>query len=186
MARIPYVDAATAPERTREVLERLPVPLNIFKMMAHAETNFRPLLMLGTSILTEQQLSARLRELAILRVARLSKAEYEWVQHVPIGKMTGLSDAQIAALERDDPADASFDPIDRLVLRATDEIVRDCGPSDATFAELAQHFSHREIVELVLAVGFYMTIARLMISVGIDVDEAAGARILSSLRKATS
>jgi alkylhydroperoxidase family enzyme len=103
------------------------------------------------------------------------------VQHVPIAAMTGVSDAQIAALERDDPADPCFDPIDRLVLRATDEIVRACGPSDATFTELAQHFSHREIVELVLAVGFYMTMARLMITVGIDVDEAAGARLLSAL-----
>jgi alkylhydroperoxidase family enzyme len=74
MARIPYVEPETAPAKSREVLERLPVKLNIFKIMAHAETNFRPLIMLGTSILTEQQLSAKLRELAILRVARLSKA----------------------------------------------------------------------------------------------------------------
>jgi alkylhydroperoxidase family enzyme len=183
MARLPYVEPETAPERTRELLERLPVKLNIFKMMAHAETNFRPLIMLGTSILSEQQLPAKLRELAILRVARLSRAEYEWVQHVPIAKMTGASDDQVAALERDDAAAACFDPVDRLVLRATDEIVRDCGPSDATFAELQQHFSHREIVELVLAVGFYMTMARLMVTTRIDVDEAKGAQVLASIRR---
>ena len=183
MARIPYVDPASAPEAVKETLERLPVRLNIFKMMAHAETNFRPLVRLGTSILTEQQLSPTLRELAILRVARLSHAEYEWVQHVPIAKMTGVSDEQVAALERDDAAASCFDPVQRLVLRATDEIVRDCGPSDATFAELAGRFSHREIVELVLAVGFYMTVARLMVTTRIDLDEAAGARILQSIAK---
>src|SRR5262247_851208 len=151
MARIPYVDPASAPPKVKEVFDRLPLPLNIFKMMAHAETNFRPLIALGTSILTEQQLSGRLRELAILRVARLSRAEYEWVQHVPIAKMTGVSDEQVAALERDDAAAACFDPVDRLVLRATDEIVRDGGPSDATFADVQAHFSNREFVELVLA-----------------------------------
>jgi alkylhydroperoxidase family enzyme len=183
MARIPYVDFETAPPKSRELLERLPAKLNIFKMMAHAETNFRPLVMLGTSILSEQQLPAKLRELAILRVARLSHAEYEWVQHVPIAKMTGVSDEQVAALERDDTAAGCFDPVDRVVLRATDEIVRDGGPSDATFAELTRHLSHREFVELVLAVGFYMVMARLMISTRIDVDAPAGHRILSSLQQ---
>jgi alkylhydroperoxidase family enzyme len=181
MARIPYVDAERAPAKVQEVFERLPVQLNIFRMMAHAETSFRPLVMLGTSILTQQQLPANLRELAILRVARLSRAEYEWVQHVPIAKMTGVSDEQVAALERDDTTASVFDPVDRLVLRATDEIVRDCGPADATFAELEAHFSHREIVELVLAVGFYMVMARLMVSTRIDVDEPAGHRIVSAI-----
>jgi alkylhydroperoxidase family enzyme len=183
MARIPYVEVETASGKAKEVLERLPVKLNIFKMMAHAETNFRPLIMLGTSILTEQQLSARLRELAILRVARLSRAEYEWVQHVPIAKMTGVSDEQVAALARDDAAAACFDPVDRVVLRATDEIVRDGGPSDATFADLQARFSNREIVELVLAVGFYMVMARLMISTRIDVDEPAGDRVLGAITR---
>jgi alkylhydroperoxidase family enzyme len=183
MARLPYVEIETAPQAVKETLERLPAKLNIFKIMAHAETNFRPLIMLGTSILTQQQLPAKLRELAILRVARLSRAEYEWVQHVPIAKMTGASDEQVAALARDDATAACFDPVDRLVLRATDEIVRDGGPSDATFAELTSHFSHREIVELVLAVGFYMVMARLMISTRIDVDEAQGHRILSSMQR---
>lgn len=183
MARIPYVEVETAAPKAREVLERLPLKLNIFKMMAHAETNFRPLIRLGTSILSEQQLSARLRELAILRVARLSRAEYEWVQHVPIATMTGVSDEQVAALERDDPGAACFDPVDRVVLQATDEIVRDCGPSDATFAALAAHFSHREIVELVLAVGFYMVMARLMISTRIDVEEAQGHKVVASITK---
>ena len=183
MARIPYVEIDTAPPAAKDVLEKLPIKLNIFKMMAHAETNFRPLMRLGQSILTEQQLPAKLRELAILRVARLSKAEYEWVQHVPIAKMTGASDEQVAALERDDAGAPCFDPVDRVVLRATDEIVRDGGPSDATFAELQSRFSNREIVELVLAVGFYMVMARLMISTRIDVDEPAGARVLASIKR---
>ena len=183
MARLPYLEIETAAPKARELLERLPVKLNIFKIMAHAETNFRPLIMLGTSILTEQQLSARLRELAILRVARLSRAEYEWVQHVPIAQMTGVSDEQIAALERDDTTAACFDPVDRVVLQATDEIVRDGGPLDATFAALSAHFSHREIVELVVAVGFYMVMARLMISTRIDVEEAQGHKVIASLQR---
>jgi alkylhydroperoxidase family enzyme len=183
MARIPYVEPEIASPKARETFEKLPAKLNIFKMMAHAETNFRPLIALGTSILSQQQLSSKLRELAILRVARLSKAEYEWVQHVPIAKMTGVSDEQVAALARDDAGAACFDPVDRIVLRATDEIVRDGGPSDETFAELSRHLSNREFVELVLAVGFYMVMARLMISTRIDIEAPAGDRVLASIQK---
>jgi hypothetical protein len=100
MAKLPYVDLAAAPDAVRVTLERLPVRLNIFRMMAHAQTNLRPLLRLGTSILSEQRLDGKLRELAILRVAQLSPARYEWVQHVPIARAFGASPVQIEALLR--------------------------------------------------------------------------------------
>jgi alkylhydroperoxidase family enzyme len=183
MARIPYVEPASAPAAVRETLERLPVQLNIFKLMAHAETNFRPLLRLGTSILSQQQLPAKLRELAILRVARLSGAEYEWVQHVPIARATGATEAQVAALRRDDVDVACFDDVERLVLRFTTEVVRDVGASADTFAAMQQHFSAREIVELVLAVGFYMTVARLMETTAIDLDPPAGTAVVDSITR---
>jgi alkylhydroperoxidase family enzyme len=182
MARLPYVDPATAPESVREILERLPVRLNVFRMMAHAETNFRPLLSLGTSVLSQQQLSAKLRELSILRVARLSRAQYEWVQHVPIALAVGASQAQVDALQRDDLEAACFDAVERLVLRFVTEVVRDVRASDATFAELASRLSPREIVELVLAIGYYMLIARLLETTAVDLDPPAGTRIVDTLR----
>ena len=70
MSRIPLVDPAEAPEENREILESLPVKLNIFRMMAHAETSFRPLLQLGTAILSRQELDPKLREFAILQAAQ--------------------------------------------------------------------------------------------------------------------
>lgn len=182
MARLPYVDPATASESVRTTLARLPVDLNIFRMMAHAETNFRPLLRLGTSILGEQQLSGRLRELAILRVARLSKAEYEWVQHVPIAEAAGATAAQVEALARDDTVAPCFDPTERLVLRFVTEVVLQVGASAAVVAEMLRAFSPREVVELILAVGFYMTMARLMETTGIDLDPPAGTRVVDAIR----
>src|SRR5436309_9317357 len=137
MARLPYVEPATAPEHVRELLEQLPVKLNVFRMMAHAESDFRPLVGLGTAILGRQKLSAKLRELAILRVAALSPARYESVQHLPIAQATGATPAQVAALERGDIAADVFDPLEQVVLRFTTEVVRDVRASEATFAELA-------------------------------------------------
>src|SRR3954463_5637438 len=101
MARLPYAAPATASEPVRDALGRVP-PLNIFRMMANAETAFRPWLRWGATLLGELELDPLLRELAILRVARITPhAEYEWVQHVPIAKAVGAGDEQVVALERD-------------------------------------------------------------------------------------
>jgi len=182
MARLPYVEPATAPDAVREVLERLPVKLNVFRMMAHAETDVRPLLALGTAILSRQQLSPKLRELAILRVAALSPARYEWVQHVPIARATGATDAQVAALEHGDIEADCFDPLERVVLRFTTEVVRDVRASDATFADLAARLSHREVVELVVSIGYYMLIARLLETTAVDLEPSAGTRVVDALK----
>jgi alkylhydroperoxidase family enzyme len=180
LARIPYVDPETAPPAVREVFALLPVHLNVFKLMAHAQTCFRAWIRLGSQVLGKQKLSGRLRELAILRVAKLSAAPYEWVQHVPIALRMGASEAQIAALERGDAAADCFDETERLVLRYTDEVVRDVGASRATHDALARHLSPQELVELVLAIGFYMTVARLMQSFEIDIDPPQGVRVLDA------
>ena len=180
MARLPYVDPATAPERVRETLAGVAAPLKIFNMMAHAESNLRSLLRLGGTILSKQQLSGRRRELAILRIAKLSGARYEWVQHVPIGQAAGITDAQIAALDAGKTDAACFDARERLVLRFTDEVVRNVRASDDTFAQMRKEFSPREIVELILAIGYYMMIARLLETTGVDLEPDAGTMLVDS------
>lgn len=183
MAYLPYVDPKTASEEVRETLSRMPLPLNIFRMMAHAQTNFRPLVRLGTSILGQQKLDAKLRELAILRVAQLSPARYEWVQHVPIAKAVGATDEQINAIERGDIG-GCFDADEKLVLDFTAEQVRAAKPSDTTRDRLIARFSPQEIVELVLAIGFYMTMARLMEVTGVDLEPGAGTKVLDAVKRA--
>jgi AhpD family alkylhydroperoxidase len=179
MARLPYVDPTQAPPEVREALEALP-PLNIFRTLAHAETSLRPALRLGGAILGAQQLEAHLRELAILRVARLTGAEYEWIQHVAIARAVGVSDAQVAALADGNAEADCFDERERLVLRVATEVVEDAGTSEATFAAAREHFSPREIVELIVAAGYYQLLAALMNSVDIDLDEPVGTAVIDS------
>jgi alkylhydroperoxidase family enzyme len=171
MARLPYVnpEKTTSPE-VKQTFGQLPTILNVFKMMAHAETSFRPLVRLGAAILAKQKLAARLRELAILRVADLSGSRYEWAQHVSIGMLMGVTRAQVDALERGELAAACFEEGERLVLEFATEVVRDVRASDATFARMRARFSPQEIVELVLAIGYYMMIARLLETTGVDLE----------------
>jgi len=170
MARLPYVIPEKAPAEVQETFKRLPAMLNVFKMMAHAETNFRPLIRLGTAVLAEQKLSPKLRELAILRVAKLSKAEYEWVQHVALALLVGVTHPQVDALARGEIDAPCFDAAEQLVLQFATEIIRDVRASDQTFARVRERFTAQEIVELVLAVGYYMMIARLLETTGVDIE----------------
>jgi len=161
MARLPYA----------EISERLP-QLNIFKLIANAETAFRPLMEYGLVLLRNLEVDPIVREQAILRVAALTPgAEYEWVQHEAIGRAVGMTDEQIEACRAGDPDD--------LVLRFTEEVVRDASPSDATFAMMAERFTPREIIELILVIGQYMMLARLMATAQIDLDEPVGAWLIS-------
>lgn len=180
MARLPYVDPAEASPRVREALEIAP-PLNLFRMIAHADTALRPILRLGGALLAESQLDDKLRELVILRVAQESRAEYEWLQHVAIGKAVGVTDDQVAAIERGDVEADCFDDTERLVLGFATEVIRDVGASDATFQRVADAFSPREIVEMILTVGFYMMVARVMETTALDLDEPVGAAALNAV-----
>jgi 4-carboxymuconolactone decarboxylase len=180
MARLPYVDPGTASPPVREALELVP-PLNVFLTMAHAETAFRPWLRWGGALLGQLELDPALRELAILYVSRLTPhAEYEWVQHVPIARAVGVTDAQIAALEHGDPVAASFGPLEYAVLRFTREVVRDARASDEAFVAVREALSPREIVELLMVIGQYMMLARVMATVEMELDEPAGTAVLDS------
>ncbi len=182
MARLPYVDPASAPPAVSETLARLPVSLNVFRMMAHAETCFRPLVQLGGAILGRQALAPALRELLILLVGRRSPAPYEWTQHVPIARASGATRDQIAAIEEGALDAACFDARTRAALAAGVELLERPRLSDAAFADLQRHFPPREIVELLITVGYYMMVARLLESTAVDIDPPAGTAVVDSLR----
>jgi 4-carboxymuconolactone decarboxylase len=184
MARLPYADPANASPAVQAALEQTP-PLGIFRMVANADGAFVPWLRFGAACLDGREFDGLLRELAILRVARLTPgAEYEWVQHAAITRAVGGTDEQIAALEADNVEADVLGEDGRLVVRFTTEVVHDATPSDATFAAMAERFTPREIVHLLLVIGQYMTIARIMATSQIDLDPALGGDVLARVRDA--
>jgi alkylhydroperoxidase family enzyme len=165
-SRIPYLAAADAPEPVAKRLAALP-DLNVFKLMAHAHDTFDAWLRFGGSLLSDLTLDDQLRELAILRVAYLTPgAEYEWVQHEAIAREIGVEPARIAAARYEAAAESD----DALVLSFTEQVVLCATPDDETFTACAARFSSREIVELILVIGQYMMLGRLMATARIDID----------------
>jgi alkylhydroperoxidase family enzyme len=183
MARLPLLNPEDTSGDVNKLLEALPATLNIFRMMAHAETCVLPQVRLGAAILSDQELSHSNRELLILLVAQLEGGEYEWIQHVPIALGVGASQAQVDALEAGNFADAAFSSEEKALLAFGKEVIENVRVARATFAEVKAHFSDREVVETILAIGFYMTMARLTEATETDLDPAAGMTVFDNAQK---
>lgn len=170
MPRIPYPDVAGLPETAQKILAG--TPLNVVRIGAVASPSlFEAQGRLSYAIADPEVLEPRLREAAILRVAHLSNSAYELHHHRPIARAAGLSEDDLAAIER--RAYDRLDPTLAAVCRFTDEVVLDLTPSDATLAALRALVSDQVVVNLVLAAGCYMTVARLIAATGIELDETA-------------
>jgi alkylhydroperoxidase family enzyme len=157
----------------------LSVRLNLFRMLAYAETTGKRVLSLGNALLSQLELQPKLRELAILQVAHKSGADYEWVQHVPLALSAGVTQAQIEAIEQGSLSSGLFTGLEQQVLHFTKEVYWDRTISDEDFAGITQAFTPREIVELVITIGFYTMLARFMKVLVIDIDDPAGERLFT-------
>lgn len=168
MARIPYFDLAQAPQSYTDLLQQRH-PLNLYRMLPHAGPAAEGFLKLGGALLRQNELEATLREIAILRVGLLSQAAYEVHQHRRVARNVGLADAKVAALEPGGDLSV-LDERERFVLDFTDQLFHHVKAPDAMFARAQQLFSHRQIAELVLTVGFYMMVSRFLENFEVDIE----------------
>lgn len=117
-------------------------------------------------LLDRSTLPDRQRELAILRVAHRRGCEYEWWHHVELARRAGLSDDDIAAIQRGEPADE----FDRTVVHAVDELEEKSNMSDATWAALAERFDERQLMDLIFTVGCYGALAMAFNTFGVELE----------------
>lgn len=178
MQRIPYPDPATLPDTVRLMLEG--TPLNLVRIGAvGSPAMFEAQGRLGYAVADPEVLDPQQREAAILRVAHLSGSAYELHHHVPLARAAGLTEAEIAAIAAQDYA--TLVPVLAAVCRFTDEVVVDGNASDATLDRLRSMVPDRTVVNLVLAIGCYMSLARLVAVSGIAPDQIALEKLASSI-----
>lgn len=181
-ARIEPLEVADWDPKVREaLLGNRPVEMgdaaapvfNIFKTLANHPRLATAFGAWGGQILFRSSLSARDRELAILRTGWLARATYEWHHHVAIGRdQAGMTEADID-LARTGPL-AGSDAPDDVLLRAVDELVGDQFVTDATWALLAARFDQTQLIDLVFTVGQYMMVSMALNSLGVRLEAGYG------------
>ena len=170
MSRIPYPDVSKLPEPAQKALAN--APLNVVRMCAHASSPmFEAQGKLGMAIARPDVLDPALRETVILRVAHLSNSAYELHHHIPLGRTAGLTEPQLSALASRNYS--TLPPLLAAAARFTDEVVTLLSPSDETLTTLRNLSSDQIVVNIVLTIGCYMSIARLIAVTGISPDAHA-------------
>jgi alkylhydroperoxidase family enzyme len=169
MARIPYRDPASAPERVRELLAKNK-NANIFRMMAHAEAAFEPYLRLGNALLFKGELDAKLRELAIVRVGQLCGAPYEVLAHELIAGKVGVPADKVDAIGQGSRA-AIWTPLERDVLRLAEEMTTMKRGTPATVETLRKGLGERALTELVMSIGYYLLTSTFLETLQVDLEE---------------
>lgn len=162
--RIPLQDEKTMPE-TAELVARIKAErgslLHLYGTLLNAPEIAEGWLKLFTAIRQKSKLSDRYRELAIMRVAILNRADYEYRAHVPFALKSGITQGQLDALPEWRQS-SLFEPGDRAVLDYTDTMTRNIQVPDNVFAPLKTFLSDREIVELTATVAGYNLVSRFL------------------------
>ena len=143
--------------------------LNIFRTLAHAPKALERFLQWGNYILSKRNsLSARDRELAVLRTGFNCKSGYEWTQHVEIGLGAGLTEAEIERIKAG-PDAKGWEERDRTILRVVDDLIFDFFVSAANWTAL-EFFNDRQKMDLVFTVGQYTQVSMFLNSFGVQLD----------------
>jgi alkylhydroperoxidase family enzyme len=133
-------------------------PPNLFLTLGRHRRLFRGWLRFAGRLMPGGTLRRRETEMVILRVAHLRESEYEFEQHVRLGRKAGFNDADIERVTRG-PSDEGWSPRERVMLEVVDEVVRTQDLGDATWATLREHLDERRSIELLMLVGHYGMLA---------------------------
>lgn len=129
-----------------------PLNFDIIGMLARHPEMARVFLGFNGFLLQRGELSGRLRELVILRVAHRHRSAFEWGQHVRLGAAVGVTADDVAALTE---GNDGFGGTDRLVLDATDELIATGRADWSTWQALVDELGEHAAMELIFIVGTY-------------------------------
>ena len=171
MARVPFIDDIAHPElkplADRIRAERGGRLFNLYKVLLNNPRIAEGWLSLFTAIRQQSELPGRYRELAIMLIAVINGAEYEYVQHVPFALKAGLTQAQLDGLP-DWRGSSLFADADRAVLEYAEVMTRSIQVPDPVFAAVARHFDARQTVELTATIAAYNLVSRFLEALKVD------------------
>ena len=132
--------------------------------LAHAFFTFNGHLLMATT------LTARQREMIVMRVAVLRQCEYEWTQHVFSCREAEMPEDEIARITYG--PDAPFwSPIDAALLRAVDELLGGGAITRPTWDVLLTEFDTKQMLDIIFTVGAYETLAYMVNSLELEMDD---------------
>ncbi len=165
--------AALRPAHSRQPFPRRegrPKALNALGTLARHPELARAFNTFNGHVLFASTLSARQRELLVLRVASLRGSAYEWEQHVVLAADAGLDPDEVTRVA-EGPDAPGWSALEGAMVRAVDELVGDGAVSVTTWTALAGGLDEQQLMDLVFTVGAYETLAMAFRSFEVELDD---------------
>lgn len=187
MARVPYVDAtgpAGNPELTAlyaDIGGLRGSVLNLYRALGNQPPALRAFMTMSRYVRDDAELPADLRELAILAVGYALNAPYEQYHHLPAARAAGVPDEKLAALPSWRAA-SCWTPTEHAVLAYADDVARHHDCSQTVFDAVERALPRRQLVDLVLTVGWYHLCAAVLGPLRIETEDQTPAPSAKSER----
>jgi alkylhydroperoxidase family enzyme len=171
MALLPYPDRDALPGEFAQMLGEMPRHAPI-EMLAHSPQVAQQFLRLAQAQFTTLELSLYNRELVIQTVAAFVGCEYEYSQHIPISEAAGVDPALRESIWSSSVDESQLADGDRALLTFVGAVLRSPRSGDRALVEVREHFSNREIVEILQLIGFYWGLGRLCTVLDLEIETA--------------
>ncbi len=177
MARVPLIDPDDHPELAELAMRirgrRGGKVINVYRTLLHspplAESWFEHI----NRVRWGTEIEGRLREIVIVRLGHLVASAYVLRQHVPtLAAGEGVSEEECEAL-MDWRGSDLFNDRERATLGYVDSMTLEITVPDDAFEPLRAHFSDRQIVELTVMIGAYISHSRVLQALEIDLETEA-------------
>jgi alkylhydroperoxidase family enzyme len=143
--------------------------LNLDRILLHSPEFTRGWNAMFGAIRGKLALNGKLRELAIMSIAVLNKAEYEWEVHEAEYVKAGGTQAELAALRKLDPT--PFDETGRAALQLTVEMTRKVQPKQQTVDRVRKLIGDQQAIELIGTISGYNMVSRFLLATGVDLEK---------------
>ena len=149
--------------------------LNLDRMLLHSPNFAKGWNGMFGAIRNQLAVPGKLRELAIMQIGVLNKADYEWAQHEGEFLKAGGTREQLNAL-RSGAATGSADPkmfddAERMTLQLTREMTQQINVSPATMKQARSLLPDAQVVELIGTIAGYNMVSRFAVATGLDIEE---------------
>lgn len=125
---------------------------------------------------TASTLTARHRELLILRAGWLGGNQVIWADHAAKARAAGLSAAEVRRIA-EGPSTRGWDPFDATLLTMVDELFRNSSISQKTWAALSATYDQHHLIDAVETANHFVVLSMLYNSFGVQPDTSTPDRL---------
>jgi len=180
VGRVDPIPPGAWPREMRDALTPLQPPtprdpsrpkgLNLLGLQAHHPPLTGAYNQLIGHLLYASTITARQRELLVLRVATLRDSTYLWEQHAESAGDAGIAGSEVERV-RSGPGAQGWSPGEAALVRAADELVQGGRITDATWTTLTAELGTRQLMDIVFTVGAYDLLAMALRTFDVELDD---------------